>query len=73
MAQHIRVGTKLDCGRGATMDTTYVVERILRKESVLTLQVRTERQRCFGTAAAATFWTEGYVRKQVSADTMQVR
>jgi hypothetical protein len=72
MAQHIRVGTKLDLG-GDPLDT-YVVERIYRVAGVLTLDVRTERQRCFDRGlTGTTSWTEAFIRSQVAEGAMQVR
>jgi hypothetical protein len=72
MAQHIRVGTILDCG-GDPLDE-YVVERIVRRQGVLTIDVRTKRQRCFPRElTGTTTWTEAHIRQQVASGQMVVR
>lgn len=72
MAQHITVGTKLDIG-GAPLDT-YVVERIIKTAEGYTLEVRTERQRCFPhNLTGYASWTSTAVCAQVKQGTMRIQ
>lgn len=76
MTTTIRRGTQLHrrARKGDTpMDTTYIVERITRlTDGSLQIAARTERQRCFGTSAAQTLWTETELRRMLAKGTFTI-